>query len=92
VRREGREMEGKRTHQNNLEKKLLKRTIIFQKMQVMRRRDKIMKMCSLFYMLKCSLNRTKNMSLKKVAPVLFLTEHRTMKAYWGSGSIAPPIL
>jgi hypothetical protein len=28
----------------------------------------------------------------KVAPVLFLTEHRAMKAYWGSGGIAPLIL
>jgi hypothetical protein len=25
----------------------------------------------------------------KVVPVLFLTEHNAMKAYWGSGSIAP---
>jgi hypothetical protein len=28
----------------------------------------------------------------KVVPVLFLTEHRFMKAYWGSGNIAPRIL
>jgi hypothetical protein len=28
----------------------------------------------------------------KVAPVLFLTEHHAMKAYWGSGGIAPHIL
>jgi hypothetical protein len=29
----------------------------------------------------------------KVAPVLFfLTEHRAMKAFWGSGGIAPLIL
>jgi hypothetical protein len=28
----------------------------------------------------------------KVVPVLPLTEHRAMKAYWGSGGTAPPIL
>jgi hypothetical protein len=28
----------------------------------------------------------------KVVPVLFLTEHHAMKAYWGSGGIAPLIL
>jgi hypothetical protein len=28
----------------------------------------------------------------KVVPVLFLTEHDAMKAYWGSGDIAPRIL
>jgi hypothetical protein len=28
----------------------------------------------------------------KVVPVLFLTEHDAMKAYWGGGSIAPRIL
>jgi hypothetical protein len=28
----------------------------------------------------------------KVVPVLFLTKHRAMKAYWGSGGIAPLIL
>jgi len=28
----------------------------------------------------------------KVVPVLFLTEHHAMKAYWGSGGIAPRIL
>jgi hypothetical protein len=28
----------------------------------------------------------------KVVPVLFLTEHNTMKAYWGSGGVAPCIL
>jgi hypothetical protein len=28
----------------------------------------------------------------KVVPVLLLTEHHAMKAYWGSGSIAPLIL
>jgi hypothetical protein len=28
----------------------------------------------------------------KVVPVLFLTEHNAMKAYWGSGGIAPLIL
>jgi hypothetical protein len=28
----------------------------------------------------------------KVVPVLFLTEHHAMKAYWGSGGIAPFIL
>jgi hypothetical protein len=28
----------------------------------------------------------------KVVPVLPLTEHHAMKAYWGSGSTAPPIL
>jgi hypothetical protein len=28
----------------------------------------------------------------KVVPVLFLTEHHTMKAYWGSGGIAPCII
>jgi hypothetical protein len=27
----------------------------------------------------------------KVVPVLFLIEHHTMKAYWGSGGIAPLI-
>jgi hypothetical protein len=27
-----------------------------------------------------------------IVPVLFVTEHHTMKAYWGSGSIAPRIL
>jgi hypothetical protein len=25
-------------------------------------------------------------------PVLFLTEYNAMKAYWGNGDIAPPIL
>jgi len=28
----------------------------------------------------------------KVVPVLFLTEHGAMKAYWGSGGIAPHIV
>jgi hypothetical protein len=28
----------------------------------------------------------------KVVPALFLTEHHTMKTYWVSGGIAPPIL
>jgi hypothetical protein len=28
----------------------------------------------------------------EVVPVLFLTEHHAMKAYWGSGFIAPLIL
>jgi hypothetical protein len=28
----------------------------------------------------------------KVVPVLPLTEHHAMKAYWGSGSTAPSIL
>jgi len=28
----------------------------------------------------------------KVVPVLPLTEHHAMKAYWGSGCTAPPIL
>jgi len=28
----------------------------------------------------------------KVLPVLPLTEHHAMKAYWGSGGTAPPIL
>jgi hypothetical protein len=28
----------------------------------------------------------------EVVPVLFLTEHRAVKAYWGSGGIAPGIL
>jgi len=28
----------------------------------------------------------------KVVPVLLLTEHHAMKAYWGSGGIAPLIL
>jgi hypothetical protein len=28
----------------------------------------------------------------KGVPVLFLTEHNAMKAYWGSGSRAPLIL
>jgi len=28
----------------------------------------------------------------KVVPVLLLTEHHAMNAYWGSGSIAPRIL
>jgi hypothetical protein len=28
----------------------------------------------------------------KVIPGLFLTEHHAMKAYWGSGGIAPLIL
>jgi hypothetical protein len=28
----------------------------------------------------------------KVFPVLFLTEHHAMKAYWGSGYITPRIL
>jgi hypothetical protein len=28
----------------------------------------------------------------KVVPVLFLTEHHAMKAYWGSGGIAPSII
>jgi len=27
----------------------------------------------------------------KVVPVLFLTEHHAMKAYWGSGDTAPHI-
>jgi hypothetical protein len=29
---------------------------------------------------------------KGKVPALFLTEHHAMKAYWGSGGIAPPIL
>jgi hypothetical protein len=30
---------------------------------------------------------------KKIFPILlFLTEHHAMKAYWGSGGIAPRIL
>jgi hypothetical protein len=28
----------------------------------------------------------------KVVPVLFLTEHHAMKAYWGSGGTAPIVL
>jgi hypothetical protein len=28
----------------------------------------------------------------KVVPVLFITEYHAMKAYWGSGAIAPRIL
>jgi hypothetical protein len=28
----------------------------------------------------------------KVVPVLFLIEHHAMKAYWGSGDIAPLVL
>jgi hypothetical protein len=28
----------------------------------------------------------------KVVAVLFLTEHHAMKAYWGSGDIAPRLL
>jgi len=28
----------------------------------------------------------------KVVPALTLTEHHAMKAYWGSGGTAPPIL
>jgi len=28
----------------------------------------------------------------KVVPLLPLTEHHAMKAYWGSGGTAPPIL
>jgi len=37
--------------------------------------------------------RSKGKGKGKVASVLFcLTEHHTMKAYWGSGSIAPLIL
>jgi hypothetical protein len=28
----------------------------------------------------------------KVVPVLPLTEHHAMKAYWGSGGTVPPIL
>jgi hypothetical protein len=28
----------------------------------------------------------------KVAPVLFLTQHHAINAYWGSGGIAPRIL
>jgi hypothetical protein len=28
----------------------------------------------------------------KVVPVIFYTEHHAMKAYWGSGGIAPRIL
>jgi hypothetical protein len=28
----------------------------------------------------------------KVVPVLLLTEHHAMKAYWGSGGTAPAIL
>jgi hypothetical protein len=31
-------------------------------------------------------------ALGKVVTVLFLTEHHAMKAYWGSGGIAPHIL
>jgi hypothetical protein len=32
---------------------------------------------------------TKGKGKGKVVPVLFLTEHHTMQAYWGSGGIAP---
>jgi len=28
----------------------------------------------------------------KAIPVLFLSEHHAMKAYWGSGGVAPCIL
>jgi hypothetical protein len=28
----------------------------------------------------------------KVVPVIFLSDHHAMKAYWGNGSIAPRIL
>jgi hypothetical protein len=28
----------------------------------------------------------------KIVPALFLTEHHAMKAYWGSGGIAPLVL
>jgi hypothetical protein len=39
---------------------------------------------------KQQLTRIKGFS--KVIPVLPLTEHHAMKAYWGSGDTAPPIL
>jgi hypothetical protein len=35
--------------------------------------------------------RWKKKGTGKVAPVLFLTEHHAMKAYWGSGGIAAHI-
>jgi len=28
----------------------------------------------------------------KVVPLLFLSEHHAMKAYWGNGGIAPRVL
>jgi hypothetical protein len=33
-----------------------------------------------------------NFGKGKVVPMLFLTEHHAMKAYWGNGGIAPSIL
>jgi hypothetical protein len=37
------------------------------------------------------LNSFKVKCKRKVVPVLFLTDHRAMKAYWGSEGIAPRI-
>jgi hypothetical protein len=36
--------------------------------------------------------QTDSLGKGKVDPVLFLTEHHAVKAYWGSGGIAPGIL
>jgi hypothetical protein len=43
---------------------------------------------------KCFIGSSKDfqISVYEVAPVLPLTEHQAMKAYWGSGGTAPPIL
>jgi hypothetical protein len=37
-------------------------------------------------------NNNNNNNNKGKVPVLFLTEHYTMKAFWGSGGITPLIL
>jgi len=37
-------------------------------------------------------NKCKGKVKDKVVPVLFSTEHHTMKAYWGIGSLAVRIL
>jgi hypothetical protein len=48
---------------------------------------------SLIHWIETSLSLIKTVQGRgEVAPVLFLTEHHAMKAYWGSGDIAPLIL
>jgi hypothetical protein len=40
----------------------------------------------------CKLTQCRGIKVKSKVPVLFLTEHHAMKAYWGSEGIAPLIL
>jgi hypothetical protein len=52
----------------------------------------IMKSLLFHFHLSYSLIKSKSKCKGKIVPVLLLTEHHAMKAYWGSGGIDPLIL